>query len=62
MIGKTENYLTPEERARQVHATIEVFGWKITHSGTVPDDGWPIDIIAKAIRDAEEEALSRDRV
>lgn len=44
--------MTPEERARHAYQTIEAFGWSITHRGTVPDDGWPIDIIAKAIRDA----------
>lgn len=44
--------MTPEERARTAYAKMEAFGWKISHPGPVPDDGWPIDIIAKAIRDA----------
>ena len=46
--------MTPTERARRAYYEIEAFGWRIIHAGPgpVPDDGWPIDIIAKAISDA----------
>jgi hypothetical protein len=44
--------------ARQVYAAIAVFGWEITwkHYKAVPDDAWPIDIIAKALRAAATRA------
>lgn len=50
---------TPEERARHAMSVIQAFGWEVRHYGAVPADGWPIDIIAKAIRDAVAAATVR---
>ena len=38
-------------QARQVYRTIDAFGWDISwkHDKPVPDDAWPIDIIARAL-------------
>lgn len=40
---------------REVYRTIEAFGWSVTWRSDrfVPDDAWPIDIINRAIADAE---------
>jgi hypothetical protein len=45
------------ESARAAYATIEAYGWQVHHRGPgpVPDDGWPIDIIAKAIHDVVDD-------
>jgi len=42
--------------AREVYRTIDAFGWRIDwpHDRPVPDDAWPIDIIARALRKAAE--------
>jgi hypothetical protein len=41
-------------KARAVFRTIEAFGWQITwtSSNPIPDDAWPIDIIARALLEA----------
>lgn len=43
-------------KAREVYRTIDAFGWRIDwpHDKAVPDDAWPIDIIATALREASE--------
>jgi hypothetical protein len=43
-------------KAREVYRTIEAFGWDVTwrSSTPVPDDAWPIDVIARALLDARE--------
>jgi hypothetical protein len=51
--------MTPDERARHAIATMQAFGWHIQHHGHIPDDGWPVDIIANAIKDAVIEATNR---
>jgi hypothetical protein len=43
-----------EKIATDVYHLIEAYGWRITCRGPVPDDGWPIDIIAHAIREANK--------
>lgn len=49
------------ERARLAYQTIDAFGWTIywKHEKAIPDDAWPIDIIAKAI--AEAVSAERER-
>lgn len=44
--------------ARQVYGTIAAFGWETTwkHDKPVPDDAWPIDIIANGLRAAATHA------
>src|SRR6185437_14321809 len=51
------------ERARLAYQTIDAFGWNITwkHDRNVPDDAWPIDIIANAILAAERRGEERMR-
>jgi hypothetical protein len=43
-----------EKIATDVYNLIEAYGWRITCRGPVPDDGWPIDIIAQSIREASK--------
>ena len=49
--------MTDLERARLVYRTIDAFGWDISwkSANPIPDDAWPIDIIAKAIAAARRE-------
>jgi len=47
-------------KAREVYRTIDAFGWRIDwpHDRPVPDDAWPIDIIAAALRKASETVVT----
>lgn len=64
MTGATEAVTpeqTPQQRAKLAYDTITAFGWHVSWESRnlIPDDAWPIDIIARAIREAEANALRR---
>ena len=43
-------------KARNVYLLMDTFGWSIqwTKDRPIPDDAWPIDIIAKALKEAHK--------
>ncbi len=47
--------MIPLERARLLYRTMEAFGWDVRwrSDNPIPDDAWPIDLMAKAIEKAE---------